>query len=265
MCARWLLNRSRRDHERLRDRLVRQAASRESQHIDLAIGQIGGPLAPGPRAASRFDHGGHGIGIKPALLRLQAHDARCALGIVSGAVGARFAESVQYVRRREQPRLAGQGRAGHAPVIPGAVQALMMAARERSQLDQRPGSLEHALGPVSVQANQIQLARAERTVTLPRPGRHARSSDVVDERSPPQPGANVVRQTRQRSRRVRQRRHASGVTQRESALQIRQIPERLDQSIELVAADPRLRRRFHLDDGRHGVCRGEGSHERLRI
>ena len=44
-----------------------------------------------------------------------------------------------------------------------------MAARERGQLDQRRGSLEHALGPVSVQANQIHLTRAKRTLTLPRP------------------------------------------------------------------------------------------------
>ena len=73
-----VLNRPRRDHERLGD-VARQAARGEAQHVDLAIGQVGGPRASGTRGAGRFDHRGDGVGIELAFLRLEAQLPRCAV------------------------------------------------------------------------------------------------------------------------------------------------------------------------------------------
>src|SRR5690349_11335475 len=86
-----------RDHELAGDLRVRQAACHEAQHLDLAIGEIGGPRRPRSRGgvARSRQHGAHRVGVEHARATLGRELARRGLRRMRRAMRPRLGHGLE--------------------------------------------------------------------------------------------------------------------------------------------------------------------------
>ena len=182
-----------RDAESVADRLVGVAADEREQHLELARREPGGQLARalGDPMAGRREHGRDGVRLEAALARFAQQLGLGRRRVERRPVRAGFAHRDVAVGGGEDAgRLVELGRA-HAAVIAGAVEALVVRARDLADRCERRGLREGAFGEVRVQPHALPLSERERGGLLPDRVRHADAAEVMGERGAPD-GRDVV-------------------------------------------------------------------------
>lgn len=132
-----------RDAERLRHLLGQLAAGQQGQHLALPVGQAVRAIEAWHLLAGRLGRGSDGVGIETTCRRLGGEGLHSLLGRHARAVRTLLALRVEHVRRGEQPGRHGQLCGGHAPVVTGPVQTLVVSGRDRHQASQEGGVRQH--------------------------------------------------------------------------------------------------------------------------
>ena len=162
-------------------RLVRPAA-KQAQDLELAFGEVGRQRRQRRPAGLRRRRARRGPRPGPAAARTMTRAA--SPGRSAGRCGRGLAERVPDVGRGEQARGRVQLGGAHAGRVPGAVDALVVAAHDRAQRREhrRPG--QDPAGVVRVQAHQLPLLGPQRAGPLPDAGRDGDPAEVMHQPGP---------------------------------------------------------------------------------
>lgn len=124
-----------------------------------AIREPAGPWPPaGRRLAGVRAHRRHRLVIEPAVLGVGRERGGGRLGILRGPVGAWLRHRLERVGGRMQPGRHRDGRCGRLAVIPGAVESLVVHAREARERLERRAPVQDALAVVGAQAHALHSA-----------------------------------------------------------------------------------------------------------
>lgn len=156
------------------------------QHVHLAVGQAGRPLAPDPwsRVACRREHRVDRGRFQLPLPRQRPQLRRGLAGVQRPPVSTGVPHRDVGVGGAQHAAEHGLGPA--APVIPRAVAALMVAAGQRGGLGQYRDLRQHPLAVVRVQPNRFPLGVVERAGLIPDRAADPDPAQVVSEGGKPQ-------------------------------------------------------------------------------
>ena len=178
----------RRDHEPAADLLVRQPAREQPQHLDLARGQARRALAAARHAvAGGAEHGLDRVAVEAAGPDLGAQLARRPPRPSAPAGGARLAHRLVGVGGAEDPRRAGDRRAGEPARVARAVEALAVLHGDRAERAPAPAdwcsmrsvrygcmrTRSHSPAPSGPGLSQIEFDTPSRPKPCTRPARRS--------------------------------------------------------------------------------------------
>ena len=248
----WLPRRLRRDHEPRRDLPVRQPARDEPQHLDLACGQPGRPIAT---LAAR---GGRRPRAPRRPRRRRAGRPRTSARSSAAAV-VRVARGA--VRPRLAHRLVGVGGGEHrapaceiAPPVSAARVARSRRAargaapRSRAERCQRRRLLQHPLGEVRVHPHPFPFAGAERSGLVPDRVRDAEPAETVHEAGPAQRRHLVVGSPRSAPAAAASSATRARVPEHVRRLEVDEVGDRLERLRRTRPSRADAERRLGVDD-----------------
>ena len=172
-----------RDPERASDLLGLRSPSQHADDLGLALGQSRRAFEPRDSLSAAST-----TAATASASSRPAPDPGRAPARLAPAVGGRDAPGARHrmagVGRREHAGGQRQLRAAGAPVIPRAIEALMVSTRDRRQRRHERRPREDALDVVAAQADLLPLVDAQRARLL---------ADVRTDRDPPQVVTNAAR------------------------------------------------------------------------
>ena len=152
--------------------LVCSPASEEPDHRRFPVGQTRGTLDRWRRLAHGLDHRSHRIGIESPGLRFCRQLLHGLLGWQRRPVGPRLGHGAARIGGGEDSSRPLERRRASAPVVPGAVEPLVVVGRDRRERRQHRRSGEYPIRVVGVEPHLLPVARAQRARVVPDPYGH---------------------------------------------------------------------------------------------
>ena len=171
-----------------------QAACHQADDFCLPLAKTAGPRDSGRRLPRCLDHGGDGVRIEPLGAGLLAEQHRGAFSRERFAVRPWLGHRVVGVSGGKQARRWIERRGGSSAVITGAVQSLVVGARDRGERGKKGRARQNALGVIRVQPDPLPFVRRQRAGPIPDPSRHRDPPQVVHECGAPDRLALAARQ-----------------------------------------------------------------------
>ncbi len=162
----------------------------------------------------------------------------------------RLRQRLVDIGRREQSRGGCDHPARQPARIAGPVQPLVMLDGDRANRRQRRGERKHPLAQVGVQADTLDLRRAERSRLVPDRVRNTQPPEIVNIRGPSQKRRLLRREADLVDHGGAQRGDACRVPHRPRRLQLGELTDRRQRLVDLVLAQLPGQRRLCVDHGR---------------
>ncbi|MDQ3523695.1 MAG: hypothetical protein M3451_01415, partial [Chloroflexota bacterium] len=194
----------------------------EAEHLYLAFGQPGWPLASGTFAgvSSNSQDRIDSFGIEPTCRSFSAQALGGGLGRQGRAVGPFLGQGLVHVRHRHQARAERNHRGRIVAIVTGAVQALVMHACQGRERRKRRRARQNAFRVVGMQPDLFPLGGRQRPGFIQDAVWNAGATEVVQQRGPADVRDLGLRQAEHRRRACRQPSDTGGMAVRPRRFQV---------------------------------------------